>query len=293
MLQNYQSAKSLRHVVPLLLCALCILCQGADIPGVTMTRNFAANLVKNGAFSAVDANNQPQNWKFANYSKSPDFRYSVAQWEGRNCIQIDSPGQKYGYYTQPVMVTEGVRYYVGAKIRTRGTNALIWLKCQEYHDGGSAMGHYPPSKTNIFLRANPEHGADMKKILDDFIPPECVAGVSADSWTGYYIEITPPTGKGVKSYMMQLGAFGGNLGFVAYTDAVFAPAESTLDIAIAAAGWKEYQVVGTNGERHKGTLNPDLTNQKVQLKLSSRLAKYQLELVNASNKRFVMEVPNE
>ncbi len=284
-----------RKLIPLLVCAVCsigCLCH-ADIPGVSMNRSFSANLLKNSDFSRVKADGQPENWYFANMSKSPDFRYSVVKYQGANCIQVISPGQKYGYYTQPVPVTAGVRYYVGAKIRIRGTNALIWLECQEYQDGGSSMGHYPPSKTRIFLRANPEQGADMKKILDDFIPPELVSGVSADNWTGCYGEITPPKGKGVKSYLIQLGAFGGNAGFVAYTDVVFAPAESILKISVTNQGWKEYLVTGSNGERHSGKLNPDLSGQNVQIKLSSRLTDYRLEMVNSDNKRFVMEVPNE
>ncbi len=284
-----------RKLIPLLVCAVCsigCLCH-ADIPGVSMSRSFSANLLKNSDFSRVKADGQPKNWYFANMSKSPEFRYSAVNYQGKNCIQVISPGQKYGYYTQAVPVTPGVRYYVGAKIRTRGVNALIWLECPEYNDKGSAMGGYPPSKTRIFLRATPEQGADMKKILDNFIRPELISGVSDHSWTDYFCEITPPEGKGVKSYLMQLGSFGGNAGFVAYTDAVFAPAESVLKIVVNSKGWKEYTVTGNNGERHSGKLNPELSSQNVEVKLSSRLTSYRLELVNTDNKRFVMEVPNE
>ena len=253
---------------------------------ISMERIFAPNLLKNADFSIKNTQGMPQHWYFDNCSKAAfTFRSDIGG------IVIESPGQKYGYFLQLVQVQEGVRYCIRAKIRAYRTFANIWLSCSEYNDGGSPLGHYPVSQTTFFILAYPHQGRSAKAILDKFIDPDLVSGVNADTWTTYTREFTPPTGKGIKTYAIRCGCFGGYKGWVNYTDVYFGQAASNLQITVNTNNWSSIVIKDKNGQEYFRQNKTDRQNFTVTLPTQS--VDYILTLTLSDGKTENYEVPNE
>ena len=255
---------------------------------VSMTRSYPENMLKNADFSMKDAGGMPRDWEFDNCSRAKfSFRSDIGG------IVIESPGQAYGYFLQTVPVREGVTYHTGTKMRVYRTFANMWLRCVEYHDNKSALGHWPPSQTDFFIQAYPYHGKSTEALLKKFIDPKLVAGVDDKEWTEYCREFTTVTGKGVRNYQVLVGCFGGYRGWVNYTDVYFAPAASTLEITVNRDDWKELSVTDKSGRKYFEKVNDGKCGNHFSTILPSRLAEYFLHLTADDGMVHTMEVPNE
>ena len=275
----------MRHIFSTLLLALALPLAANEI---SMKRISAPNLLKNGDFSQKNDNGMPENWIFDNCSKADfTFRSDIGG------IVIESPEHKFGYFLQQVAVKEGVRYCIKGKVRVWRTQANIWLSCPEYDDGGSPLGHYPPSQTTFFILAYPYQGESLKNVLGKFIDPGVIAGVNDKNWTTYMREFTPPVNKGIKNYNVRCGCYGGYKGWVNYTDIYFGLAAFELQITVNTRDWSKITVTGNDGKEYFTQSNNTKGGNTFSVQLPSQSIRYILTLTDINGKTKNWEVPHE
>ena len=276
-------------MIAILCCGMTLAAAAGEV--LAMQRIYAPNLLQNADCARLDGAGKPEVWRFDNCSRSSEFNPRVIRVSGDSVLAVDSGWLLFGYWCQSVPVEEGKRYYAAADFQSDGPNAMMWLKCQEYQDGGSPLGHYPPSQTEFYLRGYPHQGAELKKVLDDFINPEWVSGISAEEWTQYALEFTVPLGKGARNYAVRLGVYGGNPGQVRFRKPVLRLAESQLKVTVTGKNWTQLRIAGAQPETVN--LDAELETQTVQVTLPSEIRKYHAELTGNNHAKVMKEISHE
>ena len=266
---------------------------GAETPVIRLSREEAPNLLKNSGFEQLDRRGMPTGWSFDNCAVSPQITAAVVPDGTRgNMAVVDSAGNLSAYWSQSAEVKGGNTYYAEVKFRTTGPRCLLWLKTPQWSDGKSPM-HHPLSQTELYARAYPWHGEQMKKALSDFIDPRYLRGIDREQWNRYGIEFKVPAGHGITSYQVRGGAYFGEGGRAMLDDFYFGLAETRITAEIAGTGLRSYAVVDAQGKiLHQGRL-ADAPVQRIRFTLPSRVEPYTLKIIGPGGQIFSRSLNNE
>jgi hypothetical protein len=257
-----------------------------------MQKQYSPNLLKNTGFEKLDKARKPLHWHFDNCSRSSDIKPGI---KAKGAIDkfaalITTAGNLYGYWMQEVSVIEGKTYYASVNFKVYKAKGLLWIKTGQYHDGKSAL-HHPRSSTVLMDVAAYEHGESLKKILQDFIEPAYLQGVSSDKWNEYSVEFTVPKGHGIDKYAFRTGAYGGNSGWIMVDNVYFGLAKYKLKLTVTGKNLKSLRIINAN---NKEIFSQNIAgrNGKVifEVELPSRQERYFVEIKDVNGKSYRRDI---
>ena len=113
-----------------------------------------------------------------------------------------------------------------------------------------------------------------------FINPDYLLPVSEHVWHRCALEFTVPRGHGILDYDFQIGAYGGQSGWIELRKPLFIPAAWTAILTLEGDNLLTLKVSSMDGsEIHTLPLDPGQARQKVTLRLKSRLKHYYAEIM--------------
>ena len=276
----------------LLIWFCCLNVMAAEPFELKISKEYAPNLLKNPGFEELAGSNKPAFWQFDNCSASKELEPIIINDGaiGKNAAAVKTAGNLFGYWMQEVKVTEGKTYYAHANFKVNGSRALLWVKTAEYSDGKSPL-HHPKSSTEIYARAYPEHGEELKKVLQYFIDPFYIQAVSSSEWNLYAMEFTVPSGHNISKYAIRAGAYGGNSGWVMIDDVYIGLSQYKLKLEISGSNLKKFKIITQAG--NTVALKELASSSGVQLfeiELPSRMERYFVEVEDTQGKLYRRDI---
>lgn len=255
-------------------------------------REYSPNLLRNPGFEELDGSGKPSFWHFDNCSASKELESIILNDGaiGKNAAAVKTAGNLFGYWMQEVKVSEGKTYYAHANFKVNGPRALLWVKTAEYSDGKSPL-HHPKSSTEIYARAYPEHGEELKKVLQYFIDPFYIQAVSSSEWNLYSMEFTVPPGHNISKYAIRAGAYGGHSGRVMIDDVYIGLSKYILKLEISGSNLKKFKIMTQAGNT---VALKELTSssgvQSFEIELPSRTERYFVEVEDTHGKLYRRDI---
>jgi len=255
------------------------LARGEDTFSLELKKEYSPNLLKNPGFEELDSKGNPEYWSFDNCSQSDQIKPEIVHDGviGKNSAIVKTEGRLFGYWRQNATVKEGERYcgYVQFKLNSRG---LLWIKTSQYDDKKSPL-HHPKSSTEIYAKAYPEHGDNLRKVLSDFIDESYIQPVSEKDWNRFSLEFTVPAGKGINNYEVRAGSYGGEKGWVMIDDAYFGLSKYMLKIKLSGKALKNIKIKSLDGSViFEKKLNPETETYNFNAEIPSQVDRYYIEI---------------
>lgn len=271
---------------------LCLSMAAAEPFELKIDKEYAPNLLKNPGFEELNNDSKPLFWQFDNCSSSKELEPIILNEGaiGRNSAAVKTAGNLFGYWMQEVKVSEDKTYYAHVNFKVSGPRALLWVKTAEYSDKKSPL-HHPKSSTEIYAKAYPEHGEELRKVLQYFIDPFYIQAVSSSEWNLYAMEFTVPPGHNITKYAVRAGAYGGNSGWVMIDDVYIGLSQYKLKLEISGLNLKKFKIMTQAGNTVAlKELASSSSVQSFEIELPSRTERYFVEVEDTQGKLYRRDI---